>query len=234
MRKCHPRQLINTVSRYLLSSHCVICQRTSSLNPCQLCRAQLPRIANHCVVCARSIAKGQTHCGRCFNSSHAYHSILVPYTYLPPISTMIKRLKFNRQLHFADIIGQLLANYLISQHDHAWPEVIIPVPLHPHRQRYRGFNQANEIAKSIATALNLPIDNGLVQRVLATKPQSQIAAKYRTHNMNSAFRLTNNHSYQHIVIIDDVVTTGATINEVSRLFYRDHCRVDIWAVARTI
>jgi ComF family protein len=121
-----------------------------------------------------------------------------------------------------------LANQLASI-----PDYIIPVPLHPKRLYQRGFNQAQELAKPISKILNIGIHSNIVERFQNKPPQTTLSKKQRLKNMRDVFRMANNAPQGHVLILDDVMTTGATTNELARMLKRKGAsRVDIAVIAR--
>jgi len=111
--------------------------------------------------------------------------------------------------------------------------VILPVPLHWRRQWSRGYNQAQEIARPIMKQLNIPCNNKLLKRSRATQVQAGLSRDLRQTNLQNAF-IIKPHSYQHVAILDDVVTTGVTVTTLVRLLKNSGCqRVDVWAICRT-
>jgi ComF family protein len=110
---------------------------------------------------------------------------------------------------------------------------LIPVPLHPVRLRERGFNQALELARPLSQRLHLPLEPHVVQRCRHTRSQSELSGSARRQNMRHAFRLIAPLPYQHVALIDDVVTTGSTLNELARTLRQSGVKtIQIWAVAR--
>ncbi len=113
------------------------------------------------------------------------------------------------------------------------PELLIPVPLHKHRYRQRQFNQATEIARPISQQLGIPLNLNACVRVRDTKPQFDLPAKQRKKNLRKAFAMKNAIHADHVAIIDDVVTTGNTVNEFAKLVRRSGVgKIDIWSFAR--
>ncbi len=179
----------------------------------------------------------QLLCGQCLRYAPSYDTTLALWPYQPPVTRLISALKFKRQLKYANLLGQLLAEYLWQCHlqGYCLPEVIIPVPLHVARLRARGFNQSLEIARPIAKALHIAIDVDSCQRIRATLAQSSLPAKQRKRNMRNAFAIVKAIAVKHVAIIDDVVTTGHTVNELSKQLRKAGVqRIDIWCCARAI
>lgn len=224
------------ICQRLWPTQCVIC-----LSPgcggndiCLPCRAQLPRNSHACVICALPLptaAPGGSVCGRCMVKPPGFRRILAPFLFQTPIDALISDLKFGGQLRAGRLLGDLLA----AEAAHApRPQALVPVPLHPTRLRARGFNQSNEIALRLARRLQLPVLNRALSRYRQTPAQSQLDRKQRLKNLRAAFRGQGVIELEHVAVIDDVVTTGATADAVARVLR--HCGVkviDVWAVART-
>ncbi len=114
------------------------------------------------------------------------------------------------------------------------PEVLVPVPLHRARLAERGYNQALEIARVLSRGLGLPVDHGCCERILATLPQAGLDEGARRRNIRGAFSARRPLSWRHLAILDDVVTTGNTVEELARVLRRaGAARIEVWAVART-
>jgi ComF family protein len=136
-------------------------------------------------------------------------------------------------LYAGRALSELLIKF-IETNNAKLPEIIIPVPLHPTRLKERGFNQALELAKPIARHFNIPLDTKSCKRTKATATQSTLDKKIRIKNMRGAFEIVRDIKCDHLVLIDDVVTTGTTVNELAKVI--KSCgvkRVDVWALART-
>ena len=217
----------------LFPHHCALCDDpTDQRAVCPACDTDLPRYPHHCRQCAIPLPPGQERCGRCQARPPAYQRVHSPFLYQPPIDLLIKRLKFNHQLHHAALLGDLLAEHLQHGLSHT-PDVIVPVPLHPKRIRERGFNQAQELARRLRRRLGIHIDNRLAIRRKHTDAQSAQKRRQRRANVASAFQVISNDLPEHILIIDDVMTTGATVNELARCFRRKGVkRIEIAVIAR--
>ncbi len=147
-----------------------------------------------------------------------------------PVDAAIKAFKFSRKLHYAPAFAEMLcssAALLPSDVD-----AVLPVPLHWRRKATRGFNQASEIARPVAKFLGLPLLDG-VRRQKATPFQSGLAAKDRVRNLRDAFETTRALSQRHVLIVDDVVTTGATTQALAKVLLKNGVgKVSCIAVAR--
>lgn len=141
------------------------------------------------------------------------------------------KLKFGGHTKNARLLGLLLAEHL--KQTAQLPELIIPVPLHKLRYRERGFNQALEIARTVAKELNIPLDITSCQRTHDTPHQIGLTAIQRRKNLEKAFTLIKPIKTQHVAILDDVMTTGSTVHEIASLLKKAGVeRVDVWVCAR--
>ena len=170
-------------------------------------------------------------CGHCLSQSPAFDETHAPFIHQSIIRHLIASLKFNKQYKNARLLGYLLATHL--QKTSEMPELIIPVPLHTLRYQERGFNQTIEIAKTVSKRLNIPIDTKSCIRNRNTPHQTNLPAKQRNKNIKNAFQVIKLIDAQHIAILDDVMTTGATVNELAKVLKKSGVtRVDVWVCGR--
>ncbi len=203
---------------------CLGCYRdlTHNTAACQSCAAPLPVESVKPVIC-----------GQCQRNQPPFEAAYAAFRYASPIDTLIQDLKFHGRLSAARLLAELLGHYL-QRHCEVLPEAIIPVPLHPSRLRERGFNQSLELARPIARSLNLPLLAGHVKRTKRTPPQTQLDFTARLTNVRNAFAVTRSMPAHHVAILDDVVTTGSTMSELTRVLREAGIkRIDVWACART-
>ena len=146
---------------------------------------------------------------------------------------LVHQLKYQGRLAAAAVLGNLLVERL-QRRDGPWPDLVVPVPLHPRRLRSRGFNQATEVARVLARQLGIGVDVSLCQRVRDTVPQTTIlGAGGRRQNLERAFRVREELGGLDAVIVDDVVTTGATVRELAREMKRAGAgQVEVWCACR--
>ncbi len=146
---------------------------------------------------------------------------------------LVHQLKYQGRLAAATVLGELLAERL-QWRGGPWPDLIVPVPLHPRRLRSRGFNQATEVARVLAKQIGTGVDVSLCQRVRNTVPQTMIVgAGGRRRNLEKAFRVREELGGLDAAIVDDVVTTGATVRELAREMKRAGAgRVEVWCACR--
>ena len=244
--------------RSLDSKRCLLCLGPVQISPiqsraafskprqklhsiCSACENDLPLNRFHCVICAAPFPPPQTDeisdtslvCGACQKSPPTFHSSIIPYLYALPLKQLITALKFHGNLSYVPLLAQLFINSL-THRQHNLPDCIIPVPLHKHRLRERGFNQALELAKIIAKHFNIHLDYSFCQRCKSTPFQSGLNEKERKKNLRNAFEVSKDHQYKHVAIFDDVVTTGTTANELAGKLKQSGVEIiEVWAIART-
>jgi len=220
----------------LLPDSCILCGALSQ-DICESCLLDLPYLMYACPSCARPLLdiKQNLLCGICLKDPPPFNQTLAVYLYESQLIKLIMDLKFNHALVNAYVLGKQMANKIFAHSSYhiSPPEVIIPVPLHPHRLRERGFNQALEISRPIAKKLKLPLELRRCQRVKHTAAQATLLAKARQQNIQNAFNVSLPFPYQHIAIVDDVITTGQTIIEFSRALRKAGVKkIDVWCCAR--
>lgn len=177
-------------------------------------------------------------CGNCLRRPPAFDATLVVTDYGPPLAQLVLDLKFGAQLALAPLFGSLLAQTLQRQPRTAWPAMLAPVPLGRLRLTERGFNQALEIARTLARELALPLHARLLERCRDTAPQTLLAPGERRANLRRAFSVPpaslDRVRGRHVGIIDDVITTGVTLDEIAATLKRaGAARVTCLAFART-
>jgi ComF family protein len=238
---------VNNVWATAFPPTCVLCGADGrrDMDLCEACMQELPQIAKGCHACGLPLAgadkdgdglsaNAQLICGQCVRKPAHFDRTCCPYVYREPVDWLIGRLKFNARLPHIKVLGGLLRDHL-AHIGAARPELIIPVPMHPSRQRQRGFNQALEIARPLARHYHVPLAVDYCKRYLDTPPQRELPAKQRKSNVRNAFRLRKPLNAAHVAIVDDVMTTGATVNELAKLLKRHGAEhVQVWVLARTV
>jgi len=200
---------------------------------CPACQDSLPWAESQCARCALPLSATAVEalCGRCQTTPPAFEVCLSPFRYQTPLDHLLQGLKFNGRLAQARLLGELMADWLGAVMESP-PDQLIPVPLHTERLRARGFNQAIELARPIARRLALPLSPHSVRRILPTPPQSDLSRKQRLKNIRGAFEVVQPMS-GHVAIIDDVMTTGSTADELAKALLRAGAeRVDVWVCTR--
>jgi ComF family protein len=214
---------------------CVFCRLLECESGiCSRCEGSFPRNNNFCCRCGQPIdapANSSTACGACITNAPAFDIARAPMRYDFPIDAALKMLKFNSRLLFAPPLASLLAP--VVRETLANCDVLVPVPLYRWRHASRGFNQADELCRSLATETKLPVFSA-VTRNRATRSQSGLDAAARVKNVRKAFVVDAPLRFRYPLIVDDVITTGATCNELAIALKRaGAARVAALAVARS-
>jgi ComF family protein len=236
------RALVNDwlkrVQHLLMPPCCVLCGGAGerpALDLCAACIADLPCNRAACPHCAAPMPAGVppgTTCGACLRRPPGFDAAFAPFRYAWPLDHLVRELKYQGRVAHGRVLGTLLARSLAAQ-ALPLPSLIVPVPLHSTRHRDRGFNQSWEVARHVAAQLGVALDECSCQRVRATEDQTVLSARDRRRNVRRAFALTRRLRSTHVAILDDVLTTGSTANELARVLKRGGVnRVSVWAVAR--
>lgn len=219
-------------STLLLAPRCLVCRErgANGVDLCTSCGKQLPWNRSACLRCGLPMpAPGE--CGDCLHRSPALTHTCAVFVYGFPLDRLIPRFKFHRDLAAGRLMAELMAGALGTT---PRPDAIVPVPLHARRMRERGYDQALELAKPVARALGIPLVADALLRVRPTAPQSELDAEARQRNLRQAFAMRPGAALPaHVVLIDDVMTTGATLNAAAKVLLRAGvARVDAWVCAR--
>jgi ComF family protein len=225
-----------------IPSPCALCGTQSPDGICQECREQFysssPHRCERCALCISSLEPARAICGACFHTPPAFDATVAAVDYAPPSDQLILALKFGAQLAYAPLFADMLFTAL-RQRRVEMPQILVAVPLGPKRLAERGFNQALEIAKPIARRLNIPLEKSLVLRTRDTAAQALLPPDERRSNISRAFTLSS-HAVErlrgcHIGVVDDVMTTGETLNELAATLKRFGARrVTNLVFARTL
>ena len=201
------------IARLALAQDCLLCAAASTDEMlCPACAADLPRLTEPCCPrCALPNATGET-CGRCLNKPPHFDAARAAYRYDFPLDKLIQSFKYGHRLALGDYFGRELA-LLAATLD---ADLIVPLPLHDERLRQRGFNQALELARALARARRLPIDATSCRRTRNTPAQAGLAWRERVKNLRDAFACSADLSGARIILVDDVMTTGASLDECAR------------------
>lgn len=197
---------------------------------CPGCLADLPRLAApRCPICALPTALGET-CGGCLKHPPAFATTRAVYRYAYPLDALLQHYKYGQGLHLAHFLAEQLADQIDSR-----PDLVIPMPLHPKRLQERGYNQAGEIAKRLTRRLDLPLSLTACTRAKDAPPQASLPLKARRKNIRGAFDCHADLSGKRIALVDDVMTTGASLNELAKTVKQAGAtEVQAWVVARTL
>ncbi len=213
---------------------CLLCVGPSAGSLlCPSCDADLPRLASTaatlCDTCALPVTTG-SRCGACLANPPAYDRVCAPFLYAFPVDALVQSLKYRSLLALAPLFGSAIALVLKQR-----PDVVVPMPLSAARLRERGFNQAQEIARHVAQRTGIELLPRACRKVRDTAPQAALPWKARAKNVRNAFVCDADFSGRHVAVVDDVMTTGATLNELARnLKHAGAVSVTGLIVARTL
>ena len=218
------------------AGRCVICLAGAAQDGlCQDCRNDLPANRWCCQTCALPLPfpTPDGRCGECQASPPCYSRSLIPWRYQFPVDGMIGRYKYHGQHKFARPLLAGFTDY-IEHHlaTEGRPQVLIPAPMHWTRRWQRGFNQAQDIAEAVGRRLDLPVNARLVRRTRRVHAQRKLNRTSRLANLQGLFEVTGPVP-ANVAIVDDVVTTGATVRELASVLTRAGAEeIQVWALAR--
>jgi ComF family protein len=220
-----------------LPTQCALCRGWAGERLCAECRTRFARPVPRCARCALRVPDGTTVCGACLVAPPPFDTTLAALDYGHPWDRLIGQLKFHAALDLATPFARMLAD--------AWrtagvprPDWLLPVPLAPQRLRERGYNQAWEIARTLARELGCRADARLLLRIKDTPHQLAFPVEQRAANVHGAFAVEPARRAElrgrRVALVDDVMTTGATAAALARVL-RDAgaAAIDVWVVART-
>jgi len=216
------------LAKLLFGGSCFVCRGASRELLCEACREELPRLGDElCPRCALP-SPGAAVCGRCLSEPPAYDATTAALAYDFPADTLVHALKFRGELALAPLLGSLLSASIAS-----WSvDRVIPVPLSTARLRGRGYNQAVEIARHLARG---KLDVDVCVRHGDAVPQTELPWDERRRNVRGAFGCRRGLAGATVAVVDDVMTTGATLDELALTLKRaGAARVVNWVVARTL
>ncbi len=235
------------IGRGLWAPRCLVCGERAAgpLDLCMRCGAALPWMPPACLCCAMplparapalslpagDLVAGGRLCGACQRDPPALAQAHAAFLYGFPLDRLLPRLKFHRDLAAGRLLAQAMAAAFAACER---PDALVPVPLHHARLRQRGYNQALELARPLGRMLGLPMQPGLLLRIRDTAAQSRLDAGARSANLRDAFDVPPRVDVPaHLVLVDDVMTTGATLDAAAEaLLEAGADRVDAWVCAR--
>ena len=222
------------IGRVFFSDSCFLCRGKAEGLLCRPCDADLPRLGTElCPRCALAAPAGAV-CGRCLAHPPHYDATTAALAYRFPADALVQALKFRGELALAPFLGNLLSE-CVSNTD---VDCVVPVPLSPERLRSRGYNQALEIARQvlrrIAPAAGVRLAPELCERNRDTPAQMDLPLAERAKNVRGAFHCPRLLAGARVAVLDDVMTTGATLDEIAATLKRaGAAHVVNWVVART-
>ena|SRR3990167_7707832 len=230
--------LVQSITQYLQrKTRCIICQHSKqshSMLICDYCLSFFKQLQNVCQRCALPLSAQHTnYCGQCITKITHWDQARVAYWFDEPLRTLIHEFKYQKKLYWRTLLGQLML-HAFDPVRFAAADGLVPVPLHDTRLCHRGYNQSAELAKYLARRTGIQYCNHICQRSKQTQPQVELKTTQRQDNLKDAFQASY-ITQSYLIIIDDVMTTGATINELARTLKANGAkRVDVWCLARAL
>jgi ComF family protein len=226
------------MARLLFPPRCQVCGKLQDSPICETCWSEIEFIsAPMCRCCGMPLdplASGPPLCSDC-RSGRKFSGARSVGLHAGPLRQAIIRYKYHGRRRLAEVFGEMLADLARADGHDALPldsaAAVLPVPLHPARRRWRGFDQAELLCAPVAEALGIPVWTDALERVRDTTPQVDMRGKHRHENVRNAFeaRKTYRLTGRSFILIDDVFTTGATISECARML-RKAGAADVYAL----
>lgn len=216
-----------------LYSTCLLCGAPIAGTPiCAACQADLPTLPQaRCPSCALP-SHEHALCGHCLRSPPDFDHTEAVFAYGFPLTALVQQLKYRGALEISDFFAQVLAEQVRAR---PAVDLMIPMPSHPHRLRERGFNQAVEITRQLAHRLPAAWEGDICVRLRDSPPQAGLELKERRRNLRGIFSCPRRLDGLRIAMIDDVMTTGSSLNELAKtLRQAGAAHIEAWAVARTL
>lgn len=223
-----------------LPTECLRCKRMGSYqikNICNTCYEEIPRIRHSCMRCGTAMHEPVSDCGRCIASHNQLELSLIACPYIPPLDRWIPELKDQRNFRSVPALQQLISERLYS----SVPldiDLVLPMPIHWTRRCHRGYNQCEVLAKPLAKKFNLILRCDILKRSRIVRSQRGLHANERSRNQKGSFSISEKSAEylqnKKILLIEDIVTTGATVAEATKILRSAGARsVTLVAVART-
>jgi ComF family protein len=227
------RQAIN----WLLPKRCLNCDENldhDNSPVCQACYPLLPFQYHYCSRCGQNYSANTDYCGHCLNHQPSFDHCFCPFRYESSIKLLICNLKYHQRPELAKAAALLLQQEL-NEADIELPDALIAVPMHLSRLRERGYNHSSLIVQQLGRALDIPILKHTLCKSRPTKPQAQQSLKQRRKNLADSFSVTKIIHAKNVAIVDDVVTTGSTAEEIAKILKKNGVDyVQVWGIAHTL
>lgn len=187
---------------------------------CEECGKKLIYVQEpRCRKCGRMLTdRGREYCPDCENVSHGFDRAVSAFIYNDAMQEAVFRFKYQGRQEYADFFAESMGRYLSREITGFGAEALIPVPLHKERLKKRGYNQAALLSEKLGKIMGIRVEKDLVKRVRATAPQKTLTREERRKNLKKAFKLSGNGvKLTKVIIVDDIYTTGSTVDEISYL-----------------
>lgn len=212
---------MNFLVELLFPRRCPVCDKPVDKMGnyiCKKCQEHIRYVQSpYCLKCGKELKTStEEYCEDCKNAAHIFDRGRAVYEY-ESIKEAVYRFKYAGRREFAEFFGKQTADILGKEIKGWKPDVIVPVPLHKEREKKRGYNQAALLAKEVSKCLDIPVNDKIIYRSRATVPQKELNGKERQNNLKNAFKIGQNDvKLKTIIVVDDIYTTGATMDEMAQ------------------
>lgn len=225
-------QVYESLAGFIIPELCPRCQGRTRAGFCGPCRRDFVQNRVQCPICGQQPMPAGAPACTTHPRPWTTDAVYAPYVYCSPLDRYIYAMKFSGQRKIARALGRILADSISGAQSRI--DALVPVPLHRSRLIERGFNQAFEIARCISTELRIPILLAGIERKHPTPAQTTLRADSRRRNLRFAFAVERQLRGYRLAVVDDVITTGATVNYLTLALRASGASyVEAWAVART-
>lgn len=218
--------------KWSIQNLCVLCStyHRGVCGVCTSCQTLFKTIKNACIICNLPLLDENFKlCGRCIRDKPAFDKVYTRYVYEEPLRTLMQEFKYREGIFLDNLLSDMMLEAIPSSYQ---PDCLVPVPMHATRLRQRGFNQAAQLAKILAKKTGIPCQTSICQKIIHTNTQVTLNRKQRQKNLRNAFTVSPN-AFEHIVIVDDLLTTGSTVEELAKALKKQGAKqVDVWCCAR--
>lgn len=214
------KRMANRFLDILYPRRCPLCHRilgSSNRTICPDCEKQAVPIGQpRCFRCGRPTAEKEEYCRDCRTEPHAYDQGRGIFLYNDQWRASVVRFKYYGCREYGDFYGDAMRSWAALDLARWKPDLLVPVPLYRSRQRARGFNQAEYLARRVSAGTGIPVDAALVIKERRTRSQKRLSRKQRQKNLAGAFAAAGRVDGKRILVIDDVYTTGSTVDAMAR------------------
>ena len=222
------KKLVVKIIELIYPLTCPFCNKISKVGICEKCRVSIESVGeNFCLSCGKPVYSTveKEFCRECDGKTRTFDQGRSLYVHGGNVAAALYQFKYYNQRINGKIFGEELAEKFEAQIRKWEIEEIVPIPLHPLRERGRGFNQSEIMARVLGEKLDLPVNNQLVYRIKKTKPSKKLGKVDRVKNLAGAFGIPKSAKVaERILLIDDIYTTGITVSKVAKLLKRAGCK----------
>ena len=207
LAKLHPKQC------------CIVCTEPSHHVVCQSCEYEFGVQEHRCLSCALPLNQSLDYCGNCLRTSPSFHRAFTLYDYEGVVAYLIKKMKYDARLSVAQFFAEKMTKKIVQMQSSGYHyDAIIPMPLHKKRLRERGYNQVVELLRDLNK--KGVIDATSVQRIKQTAPMTDLYLAQRKKEIKGAFSLAEPLAHKRILLVDDVMTSGSSLNELAKIILK--------------